>query len=288
MSISVQMNSTPTPIQELIGPLASKRGPLNIYCWYEGVEGLPRTGAAFYKESIFDPLLKQKSDVFFNLYSLKGWDFVNSASNLSDSELGDAIERCNNAAFRCFYSSSFFQFYLALPQSNGLYRWAEEELEQKKWLRDLSERYDPKGKTVKELFENRPTIFDCIGSLDVSKAYSYLQYMEGYYLIRDAVTRALAERSDSLELLFLLPNDENKYYKDLPQDLELMLKADLGESLGNIKVDVAFTLFAYGKRPSARPYIDRSKNARSIRADELPFYLPLPKQGNKVEAVVNL
>lgn len=274
-SISVQINSTPTSMSNIIESLASKREPTEIYCWYEGTRGLPKSGATFYKESFLEPLLQQRQDVSINLYSLKGWDFSKTAFNKPDTPLGQEINRCQRAAIRCFYSSSFFQFCKQLPKENNLCRWADENLRQKQWLSDLSIGYTLQGKTVSDLFDNQSSLLACLQDLDVVQAYSYLQYMEGYYLIREAIIRAKMEGRNQVQVAFVLPNNEGQYYQDLPQDLESMLRADLDLDVDTMAIDVSFLFFSYGDNLSDRPYIDRSKNARNVAPKEIAFYLPL-------------
>jgi len=276
-TVSVQINQTLLKPSEIVQELAGRRGPLDIYCWYEGPQGLPRSGATFYKESFFEPLLRQKEDVTLNIYSLKGWDFGRTASNMCDTPLGKAINRLNNVAIQALYSSSFFQYSLSIPQESPLYRLVLEELPKKQWLAELSKGYKPKGQSVAHLLEEQPSLFDAIRDLDVSEGYSYMQYIEGYYLIKKAVEKAINQDLSKVQVAFVLPNDEGKYYKDLPQDLEPMLQADFGQALNSMEIDTSFLFFPYGDKLSARPYIDRSKSARNVTQEEIPFYLPAAK-----------
>ena len=62
--------------EEVVKNLAAIDGPVDIYCWYEGEQGLPKEGALFMRKSIFEPLYKLKKDAKLCLYSLKAWEFL--------------------------------------------------------------------------------------------------------------------------------------------------------------------------------------------------------------------
>lgn len=273
MSISIQISPT-CLMRDLAETLSSKPGFPDIYCWYEGTEGLPASGASFYREKLFDPLLQKKSDLLLSLYSLQGWDFKKKPSELSESPIGQMINRTNLAAIRCLSATSFFQFCLSIPQNSDLSRWIIANLPKKKWLLNLSAHSKPLNQSVAQFFENCSTPFDPIKDLDINRAYSYLQYIEGYYLIREAVARALAQNRTSVQVVFVLPNNESKYYKDLPKDLKPMLIADFGKSLDSLIIDVSFRSFHYGENSSRRPYIDKSEKATFVAPEKVLNYLP--------------
>jgi hypothetical protein len=272
--INVQLDAAIRDPQQVVQDLASRAGSLDVYCWYEGPKGLPQSGAQFYRDYLLEPLLSRKRDATFYLYSLKGWDFVRTPSYLPDNPLGDAINRIGSAAIRCIYSSSFFQYCSRVPVESGLYRYINEELPKKVWLANISAHYKPSQMTVAQLFDNKTNLFDSIRDLDVKRAYSFIHYVEGYYLIQESVKKALAEGNDKIQISFVLPNDEGKYYRDLPQDLEAMLWSDFGDALNGVEIDVSFLFFRYGDSQSARPYIDRAKTAPNVSPDEIGFYLP--------------
>jgi hypothetical protein len=219
--------------------------------------------------------LRQKQDVTLNLYSLRGWDFTRTALDIPDeTPLGKAIDGLNNIAIRAFYSSSFFRYSLLVPQESNLCRFVSEELPKKRWLMDLSAEYTPMRQSVAHLLGDRPSLFNSVRDLDVSQAYSYMQYMEGYYLIREAVAKALNQDLPKAQVAFVLPNDEGKYYKDMPEDLELMLRADFDRALDNMDIEASFLFFRYGAKLAERPYFDRSKGAHNVELEEIPIYLP--------------
>jgi hypothetical protein len=248
------------PPETLIDKLSAIDGPLDLYCWYEGAQGLPKIGADFWKEKIFAPLLAKKKDAFFNLYSLKGWDFQKKVSKLSPSSpIGNAINELNLGAIKCIYAFDFFKY--CQKVEGPLYEYIKERMP-KEWLTNLSVDFPKKGVTVGQFFENQKNVFDSLKDQDVSLAYSHLQYIEGYYLIRNSVEKALAQSQKSVKVAFVLPNDEGKYYVDFQKDVEKMLELEFGFKLSDITISISMHFFQYGKDCSARPYIDREKNGK--------------------------
>jgi hypothetical protein len=272
--LRLQLSNKLLETEEVVQDLASRNGPLDVYCWYEGPQGLPRTGAVFWRESIFGPLVSQKKDVTMCLYSLKGWDFAKSVSKLSDSKLGQAINRIGSVSYRCIFASSFFRYCANMKKESSLYQFIKRELPQKQRLIELSLDRTPSRLSVTELFEQSSTLFDLLPDQNANKAYSCMQYVEGYYLIQESVRRALAEKKNRVQIAFVMPNDEGKYYGDLPQDLARMLNLDFGDALNGMQIDVSFLCFRYKDLPKDRPYIDKTKKEPKIAPTKVGDYLP--------------
>lgn len=271
--IHLQITPKPCSPEIIIHQLASIKGPVDVYFWYEGWQCLPHSGAAFMKERIFDPLSQLKSDAKLYLYSLRAWDFKRNITEIpSSTPLGEAINRINTSAIECIYSSSFFQYCAQVSKESGLYAFVRNELPKKEWLFELSSTQKKKGLTVSSFFKG-PSIFDCIKDLDLSSAYSSMQYIEGYYLIRQSVNTALLKGQKRIEIAFVLPNDESKYYLDLPKDIEKMLELDFGKDLLGVEVNISFQFFQFGNSVTSRPYIDKGRKARVVEPEEIQFYL---------------
>lgn len=272
-SIKLQIYSDPCSPEIVVNNLASIEGPIDVYCWYEGSQSLPKLGANFMRKAIFEPLYKLKKDAKLCLYSLKAWDFKKNVANISSSTpLGEAINRINTAAIECVYSSSFFQYCIEIRKESGVYEFLNEELPKKKWLFTLSENQRKKGMTIGELFNEQISLFDCIKDLDVSAAYSPMQYVEGYYLIQESIRKALSNGQKKIQIAFVLPNDESKYYLDYPKDIENMLQLDFGKDLSGVDVNISLQFFEYGDSLTARPYIDKRRKAPKIEVEDIDSY----------------
>jgi hypothetical protein len=90
---------------------------------------------------------------------------------------------------------------------------------------------------------------------DCTKLYSLLQYLELLFLIEIIV---LKNRSTNT-IKLILPNDEDKYYRDLRQleqdiSIFLSLRLDFKSAL-----DIQLLCFNYGKRASNRPYLNTTQ-----------------------------
>lgn len=264
--------SASSPPEEVVKNIASTEGPVDVYCWYEGPRGLPVSGAQFMKEALFQPLFKLKKDAKLYLYSLRAWDFLNKTRMALFNPLGEAINRIDSAAIECIYSSEFFQF--CSEQKGELYEFLSRELKAKTWLEDLSKDEKPCGKTVAELFKNQASLLDCVKEYDCNLAYSYMQYVEGYYLIRESVKRGLDKNQKRIEIAFVLPNDEGKYYRDFPTEIEKMLRLEFGQQLSEMGVNVNFQFFQYKLEEGlkSRPYIDRSKKVAYVSSESVGQY----------------
>lgn len=270
--IQVEIFSEPSSPNLIVKKLISIKGPVDIYCWYEGPYYLPKSGAQFMKNCIFEPLYKSKQDAKLCLYSLKAWSKENIADMKPSEPLGKAINRINTAVVQCIYSSSFFQYCMEVSKESSLYAFIKEELPKKKWLFNLSEGRKPTGITVAKLFSDRTSLFDCIKNLDLALAYSPMQYVEGYYLIQESVKKGLLEGEKKIEIVFLLPNDESKYYVDFTNDIETMLQLDFGKDLMGIEIRISFHFFKYGEVLTLRPYVDKAKNPSKVKAKEISAY----------------
>lgn len=260
--IQLRIDLDPCEPEEIVKELALTEGPIDIYCWYEGSQCIPLVGANFMKTSLLQPLYESKKDAKFYLYSLKAWNFEpkkNISDMKADSPLGEAINRLNKAAIECIYSSSFFKYCTTQAQENcGLYEFFNEELPKKKWLLELSENKRRINKTIEKLFNEKSSLLDSIKEKDISEGYSLMQYVEGYYLIQESVKKGLVNGQKKIQIAFVLPNDEGKYYLDYPKDIEPMLRKDFGEQLSGIDIAISFKFFKYNEIDD-RPYINKNK-----------------------------
>ncbi|MBA2727511.1 MAG: hypothetical protein H0U49_04980 [Parachlamydiaceae bacterium] len=206
------------------------------------------------QKNLFEPLYRKKNDAKLFLYSLNGWNLKLkkvSSSIPATTPLGEAINAVNKKALECIYASSFFKYCCSnIDVQTPLYRLMREELPKKQWLLDLSKDAMPCGMGVDQFFNYENSLLDCLKEMDAQKSYSVLQYVEGYYLIKQAIIRGLENKQNKIEIAFMLPNDEAKYYQDYPQEVEKLLKADFGNILDDIMINVYFRSFNYDPRLS--------------------------------------
>ena len=284
--IQVEVDPNIYSPEVIVKNLASIRLPLDVYCWFEGSSNLPTLGATFMRKNIFEPLNRVKKDARLCLYSLRAWDFKKIVDRMpSSTPIGEAINRINATAIRCIYSFDFFRYCRDASPESPLCKFIGAELPKKEWLLALSKSQKQKGKTFATLFDNKNSLVSCIQDLDCSCAYSPMQYVEGYYLIQKSVREGISKRQSRIEIAFVLPNDESKYYQDYTTEIEKMLRLDFGSQLDEVAIRVRFCFFEYGSDLYERPYIDRSKGPKMNPTEiesffgyliEQPKLAPLP------------
>lgn len=264
----------------LVRELATAPEGTEVICWYEGTRGLPVRAAKFYEKEIFAPLYAERQDLVFTLYSLLGWEFKFSknVNRIKPSKLSESIDRVGKGVFTCKEASSFFR--RCQNPKKELANCVAEILSDKEYLRKLSADREPANVTVREFFDNRDNLFDCIGNEDANRAYSKMQYIEAYiFFIRSAVERALQEGKKTVNVFFALQNNEGNFYQEgFSKDLEKMLKCDFGDQLKGMQVGVAFRFFEYGDGKDDRTYIDRTPKAPFVDPKNVDSYWNFLKQ----------
>lgn len=281
--VTVDIQSKPIAPKEVVESLTSIEGELDVYTWYEGPTLITKLGAKFLKEKLFEPLYNLKSNAKLLLYSLEAWNFQRNVNSMNETTpKGGRINSINKVFIECVYASSFFKFCTQYNQEAPLYRLVNEELPRKQWLTELSANRNPRGKTIGEFFEQQVTLVDCIKEWDVCKSYSFLQYLEGYYLIREALIKGLEQEKKKIQVAFVLPNDEAKYYQDLSEDIEKMLKAEFGEKLNGLELNVYFRFYEYGSNMSSRPYLGSMQKGLNVRDSEIESYFNYIPTNQKV------
>lgn len=262
--------------EEVVERVSSIDGQAYVYCLFESaVQKLPVEGARFMEVNIFRPLYERKKDVKVFLYSLAGWHFKKGETvddMPASTPIGDALSRISGTFFEVVYASSFFQFCKHTSKNEALYQFLKEKLKKKEWLFELSADQWKKRFTIRDLFVST-SFFDCIEDLDVARAYSVMQYVEGYFWIRQAVERGLSEGLAKINVVFVLPNDEYKFYRDFPEDIEPMLQVDFGDSLAGVEVSIQINCFRYGDSLTSRPYLGRD----TVEPEQIPEFFTLYK-----------
>jgi hypothetical protein len=250
--VNVDLLPEPAWPADVVDSLAEVDGPLDIYTWFEGPAFITKKGATYLQENLFEPLYRKKNDAKLFLYALTGWNLKLKKVACSIPEttpLGIAINNVNKKALECMYATSFFKYCCRnVDDQSSLYRLLYEELPKKQWLIDLSKGKTPSGMSIDQFFGNQISYLDSVKEMDTESTYSILQYVEGYYLIKEAIIRGMEKNQSKIEIAFMLPNDEAKYYQDYPQDIEKMLKADFGTSLEDIVINIRFRFFKYDPR----------------------------------------
>lgn len=277
--VIVDIQSKPIAPEEVVENLASIEGEPDVYTSYEDPSLITKLGEKFLKEKLFEPLYNLKNAKLL-LYSLEAWNFQRNVNSINETSVkGGHVSSINKVFIDSVYASSFFKFCTQYNHEAHLYLLVNEELPKKQWLAELSANRNPGGKTVGEFFEQKITLVDCVKEWDVSKSYSILQYLEGY-LIMEVLIKDLEQEEKKIQFAFVLPNDEAKYYQD--EDIEKMLKAEFGEKLNGLDLNVYFRFYEYGSNMSSRPYLGSLQRGLNVRDSEIENYFNCIPTNQKV------
>lgn len=269
--VNLRPNNTMTA-EKVVAEVAKMSGPTTIYCWYVGPEGLPKAGATFMTENIIRPLIERKRDITLCLYSLEDWSFKKTVSEMTeDTAMTRSIGRVSMASIECLSSASFFLFCKEARKKEELYQEVSRCLLANKQLISISKRFAPLGITIDTFYGKEKSLLDAIKDMDLKKAYSCMQYVEGYYLVRRLALQAIREGRSSVNAAFVLPGGEGKYYRNFSEDLPKLLRKDLGEELDALDIRVSFLFFKYQDGEDTRPYLTRSSSY--VQPDEVSQYL---------------
>jgi hypothetical protein len=224
-----------------------------VFLWYIGVYGLKKSGVEFYQKSLISPILNRSKSVVFELVDLTAWGAVKDGRDdiRRVSPFCQVIEEMMHSQLRCIKSAEIFSQMQAITEK-GVVEYFKEALE-RPFIRRMSEGVNPSKIKVSEIFDNKCPVLERFYDWDTAKAYSTLQYLEGCLLVKDIVNRTCR----NAEIVFAVPNEEEKFYRDetgaFEKDVEFLLNHSQGMAVtGN--VNIYFLSYGYGKNISDRPY----------------------------------
>lgn len=184
-TISVSIDAKTRSPEELSTTLSSKDRAVVV--WYIGEAGITQDGASFYRDSIFGPsrTAHGSESPEFHLYDLAAWQALRNKNCSIDqtSKVASTVNKSDRAGYRAILSSDFFNY---LKQVKN-----EEEVQhihrilQNSDLHTPSLGRNPNNRTIGEVlpFESLAPIH----TMDTAHAYSALQYLEGIYLVKNAL-----------------------------------------------------------------------------------------------------
>jgi hypothetical protein len=245
-------------IEQVVAAITKLPNP-QIVIWYIGCNGLRQTSVQFYKNFLINPIIKNHQTATFWLVDLTAWSaFKNqNCSILKYNRCCDVITKFSNKQIKCIKSSEIFEKMQKLSVKNIL-DYFKKSLN-RSFISQSSLKFSNNNIRTGEIFsENCPVISDWY-NYDTSKTYSILQYFEGCLIVDEIVINQLIYNTDSIQIVFALPNDELKYYKDtensFKKDIEYLLSNRVKKITENpIKVEIKFIDFKYGEQEHQRPY----------------------------------
>jgi hypothetical protein len=130
---------------------------------------------------------------------------------------------------------------------------------EKNFIQHASKDFPDKNIRVADIFAKPCPIMVDRFDQDVSKAYSGFQYLEGCLLVEEIFMRLLERKPGDFQIVFALPNDELKYYKDsldsFQKDVQFLIsKRCEFLNISNVYLQIQFLAFQYGTAGHHRPY----------------------------------
>jgi hypothetical protein len=254
---------------------------LQIVLWYIGCYGLKKTCVEFYKKFIISPTLETTFNTTFWLVDLTAWNsfkikknsinHYNSCSTTIDSFPAKIIKSLKSSSIfekmcniNCMLEINYLKTALA-----------------RDFLIQPSQHFSKSLVQIDEIFPKNSWIATHFLGQDTAKTYSIFQYLEAYLIIDELITKvAPSPESNSLEIAFLLPNDELKYYRDqansFQKDIEFLLTKRAHISPINLKIK--FFNFQYGNSPEHRPYNAPGKTFKKNKLTYEDIVGPIKKE----------
>ncbi len=245
-----------------------------VIIWYIGCYGLRETSVQFYRDFLIAPILRQSAEAVFWLVDLTAWGAFKSPQCSIDkfNSCCNQIEQFPTKQIKCIKSSEIFKKMQELSEKN-LVDYFREALH-RDFISQTSKHFPKKNIRIKDFFPSNCPLISDWNNHDTNQVYSVFQYLEGCLLIDNILARHFAnESANYIEIVFALPNDEIKYYKDkknsFQKDVAFLISkrcADL--NIQNVHLDIKFLAFRYGIQPHQRPY---NAPGKILKSDNL-FY----------------
>lgn len=247
-----------------------------IVLWYMGSHGLRKTGVDFYRDFLIQPILQQHASAALWLVDLTAWAAFKSpyCSIDASNSCCEKIEEFAEERIKCFKASDIFKKMEAIsdPDTITYFRKALH----RSFIQKISQSFPNRNIFVREILSKGCPIMADWFDYDVGKVYSVFQYLEGCLLVETIFLYLLKNKcSNAQEIVFLLPNDELKYYRDshssFRKDLEFLLQKKCNTlNLEDVNLSVKFVSFPFGTKQEDRPYNSPGKvvkkNSLSLEA----------------------
>lgn len=272
MMIKVIVNyNHATDISEILPQINCVANP-HIVLWYIGQHGLRGNSLNFHRQ-IIAPIYENNKNALFWLYDLTAWGALKNP-NISISKKSrhtTKISSIDSQRIKCISAADIFNKMQTITDHTCI------NYLQKALARDFiwqaSRSALPAGIMIEDLFKNNCQLLKKYGQSDTNHAYSMLQYLEGCLLVDQIVNITMSTNSQKcMQLFFILPNDEIKYYQDktnvFAKDIEFLLKQRYN-LVGGLKIIVNFFPFKYGEFEHHRPYHDFGAAVKSSELQNL-------------------
>lgn len=246
-------------IEQTVKEISCLSNP-QVIVWYIGCYGLRKTGVEFYKNCLFHPTFKNNMYATFWLVDLTAWGaFKNrQGSILKKNSCCDRIESFSDERIKCIQTAKTFQKMQEISSAE-LVNYFKVALA-KKFVWEASEHFSNNNICIREIFSNNCMIMSDWYDSDAAKSYSVFQYFEGCLIVEEIFIKLLTEEmTDDFQIVFAIPNDEIKYYKDMSNSfrddvLFLISRRCADLDIKKFNLQIKFLAFQYGTALQDRPY----------------------------------
>ncbi len=257
MSVNIEYRDKLTTSQ-VITTISQIPSP-HVIMWYIGSHGLKKEGVKYYKDFLINPIIERANHPSFDLLDLTAWAALGD-SKIPITKVSSFAEKIDTFAtinLRCIKSADIFKKMQKL-EDRELIDYFRAALS-REFIRKSSEAMPDRNIKLGMVLDHNCAVLSDWFNIDTSKGYSVLQYLEGCLLIEEVVQNCLRfQNNNDIELIFALPNDELKYYRDetnaFKQDVEFLLKHRMGSILKGSRINIKFLAFQYGDSAHQRPY----------------------------------
>jgi hypothetical protein len=245
--------------EQIVGEICALTNP-QVILWYIGPFGLRRKGTEFYKDFLISPIFSRNRTTIFWLVDLTAWAALKRVQCSIDKSNGccDKIEELSKKRIRCIKSSEIFKKMQAIRDKESLDYFAYALM--RNFISASSKNFPNTNISLCKVFSNNCPIMTNWFEDDAGKSYSILQYLEGCLLVDEVfVEYTNMTNHKHLELVFALPNDELKYYRDsessFQQDVKFLIeKRCIENDITDVHVKIKFLAFNYSSQKEHRPY----------------------------------
>ncbi|MBI3258992.1 MAG: hypothetical protein HYZ54_05920 [Ignavibacteriae bacterium] len=245
-----------------------------VIIWYIGCYGLKKAGVQFYKDFLISPVLRQSVKATFWLVDLTAWGaFKNLQCSIRNfNSCCNEIERFLDKQIKCIKSAKIFKKIQEISEKD-LVDYFRRALH-RRFISKASKHFPNKNICIKEIFSDNCPILSDWYNHDANKSYSILQYLEGCLLVDEIFMEQAANREvTDIQIVFALPNDEIKYYRDKKNSFQKDIRFLISKrheilNIKNIRLQVKFLAFKYGFQPHERPY---NASGKVLKNDQLSY-----------------
>jgi len=254
--------------------LAKMHNP-EVFLWYIGAYGLKLSCVEYYKKKIGTMLRMKQSNISVSVCDLSGWSAFRD-ENASLTTIHSCAKQINEMLLANLRCISFPFLYADFKEDESAeLKDLSEKIASRPFVFKTSKQFENTGINMEKVLKGNCPSLQNIYEMDSSKCYSFIQYLEGLGLVKSVVQKRIKTHPDNvIDVVFALPNDEAKYYRDeensFAKDIARYLEIKIGKK--NQTVRVHFLNFDCGPDVNYRPYNGDGESIKSVQPDQITSF----------------